>query len=115
MLFSNFADVNDMPVWKTVGNWTIRVDTSLNHGCFMVAVSTRGTIFRIGLNQKYISGYLMLGDADWASLEEGKKYKVVIQLDDLTPWDAEATGFRFKPVRPGDFIFLDTNFKNPIF
>jgi hypothetical protein len=57
----------------------------------------------------------MLGDADWASLEEGKKYKVVIQLDDLTPWDAEATGFRFKPVRPGDFIFLDTNFKNPIF
>ena len=57
----------------------------------------------------------MLGDADWASLEEGKKYKVVIQLDDLTPWDTEATGFRFKPVRPGDLIFLDTNFKNPIF
>ena len=64
---------------------------------------------------KINKGYLMLGDADWAWLEEGKKYKVVIQLDDLTPWDAEATGFRFKPVRPGDFIFLDTNFKNPIF
>lgn len=59
----------------------------------MVAVSTRGTIFRIGLNPKYNRGYLILGAADWASLEEGKKYKVVIQLDDLTPWDAEATGF----------------------
>ena len=81
----------------------------------MVAVSTRGTIFRIGLNPKYNSGDLMLGDADWASLEEGKKYKVVIQLDDLTPWDAEATGFRFKPVRPGDFVFLNINFKNPDF
>ena len=81
----------------------------------MVAVSTRGTIFRIGLNQKYFSGYLILGDADWASLEEGKKYKVVIQLDDLTPWDAEATGFRFKSVRPGDFVFLNINFKNPDF
>ena len=38
----------------------------------------------------------MLGDADWASLEEGKKYKVVIQLDDLIILDAEATGFRLK-------------------
>ena len=57
----------------------------------------------------------MLGDADWASLEEGNKYKVVIQFDDLTPWDAEATGFRFKPVRPGDFVFLNINFKNPDF
>ena len=57
----------------------------------------------------------MLGDADWASMEEGIKYKVVIQLDDLTPWYAEATGFRFKPVRPGDFVLLDINFKNPDF
>ena len=57
----------------------------------------------------------MLGDADWASMEEGIKYKVVIQPDDLTPWDAEATGFRSKPVRPGDFVLLDINFKNPDF
>ena len=81
----------------------------------MVAVSTRVTIFRIGLNPQYNSGYLILGDADWASLEEGKKYKVVIRLDGLTPWDAEAAGFRFKPVRPGDFVFLNINFKNPDF
>ncbi len=57
----------------------------------------------------------MFGDADWASLEEGQKYKAVIQLDDLTPWDAEATGFRFKPVLPGDFVFLNINFKNSNF
>ena len=104
-----------MPVWKTDGNWEIRVDTSLNHGCFMVAVSTRGTIFLIGLNPKYNSGYFILGDADWASLEEGKKYKAVIRVDYLTPWDAEATGFGFKPVRPGNFVFLNINLKNPDF
>ena len=68
--------------------------------------------FKIGLNPKYNSGYLMLGNADWASLEEGQKYKAVIQFDVLTPWDAEATGFRFKPIRSGDFVFLDINFKN---
>ena len=68
--------------------------------------------FRMGLNPKYNSGYLMFGDADWASLEEGQKYKAVIQLDDLTPWDAKATGFRFKPVQPGDFVFLKIIFKN---
>ena len=44
-----------------------------------------------------------------------EKYKVVIQLDDLTPWDAEATGFRFKTVRPGVFVLLNINFKNPDF
>ena len=68
--------------------------------------------FRIGLNPKFDSGYLMLGDADWASLEEGKKYKAVIRVDYLTPWDAEATGFGFKPVRPGNFVFLNIIFKN---
>ncbi len=62
------------PLWKRVGSWDIRVDRSLNYGCFLVNVYQGGTVFRIGFDRTNGGGYLMLGNPNWRSIEVGKEY-----------------------------------------
>jgi hypothetical protein len=84
----------ESPLWKTVGSWEIRVDKTLNFGCFMMASYVRGTFVRIGLNQKHLNGYILVGNNDWRSLEIGKEYELVLQLDGNPPWRGNATALQ---------------------
>ena len=77
----------DEPLWKKVGHWQIRVDTTLNNGCFLYTSFERGTILRIGLDKTATGGgYIIIGNDDWKSIEVGKDYKISIKFDDELPW-----------------------------
>ena len=71
----------DAPLWATVGNWQIRVDETLNYGCFMVGSYERGDVLRIGLDfRSGANGYILVGNATWKSLEVGKEYQLSVQF-----------------------------------
>jgi hypothetical protein len=91
---SEIAWSEDSPLWKVVGDWQVRVDKTLNFGCFMAAASVRGTVVRIGLDQKRLNGYILVGNDDWRSLEVNKDYELVLQFDGNPPWRGKATAIQ---------------------
>jgi len=106
------SHAQDSPLWKNVGNWTIRVDKTLNYGCFMLASYTRGTVVRIGIDQQNLNGYIVIGNEAWRSLEAGKQYGLSLQFDNDTPWRGNATARSIGGDRP---IFLYLPFSKPDF
>ena len=62
LLRDRSARAQDTLLWRTVGQWQIRVDKSLGYGCFLVGSYTQGTILRIGIDQQNGNGYVMVGN-----------------------------------------------------
>ena len=56
------ALAQETALWRTVGQWQIRVDATLGYGCFLVGSYTRGTVLRIGIDQQNGNGYVMVGN-----------------------------------------------------
>jgi hypothetical protein len=83
-----------MPTYASVDGWEIRVDTSINNGCFALGVFDGNTALRIGLYGGQAALHFVVGDDDWKSLEEGKKYALDIQFGDESPWSGDAKGVR---------------------
>lgn len=93
-------NAEDEPLWKTVGGWQIRVDTTLGNGCFTYQIYEGNTVLRIGVNKLSGGMYAMIGDSDWKSLEVGKTYPIKLYFGNQTPWsgNAEALSFNGIPV-----------------
>ena len=106
------AQAADAIKWKTVGDWTISVDTSLGYKCFLSAVYERGTILRFGLAAgKSSVAYMLLGDMNWKSIESGKQYPLTVKFDDRPGWTGDATGLRLS----GGFTVLYLKIDQPRF
>lgn len=104
----NSGMADEAPLWKRVAGWDIRVDNTLGYGCFALAIYEEGTVFRIGFDpSRNYSGYIVLGDQAWESIEVDKDYPLVFKFDDETPWNATATGVRFGS---GEITFLHASF-----
>lgn len=88
------AKEKDTFKWKNVGPWEVRIDKTLDFGCFLYAIYEGGTAVRIGFDVGRDSAYLMLGDIDWESIEVGKDYNITMQFDDEVPWEVKATAIR---------------------
>ncbi|MBX9777892.1 MAG: hypothetical protein K2Y71_26225 [Xanthobacteraceae bacterium] len=101
------AFAQDTPLWRTVGQWQIRVDASLGFGCFLVGSYTRGTVLRIGIDQQNGNGYVMVGNEAWRSLEVGNQYDLAIRFDSNSPWRGRATARR---IGSGEMVFLYLSF-----
>lgn len=84
--------------WKKVGPWEIRVDRTLNYGCFLQAAYQGGTDLRFGFSHLASQAFILIADPDWASLEDGKDYPLEIQFDKKPLWSGDASGFRFSGV-----------------
>jgi hypothetical protein len=97
---TGLINAEDEPLWKTVGGWEIRVDTTLGNGCFTYQIYEGNTVLRIGVNKLVGGMYAMIGDADWKSLEFGKTYPIKLYFGNQTPWsgNAEALSFNGIPV-----------------
>lgn len=93
------------PDWKTVGNWDLRVDRSLNYGCFMITRYHGGDMLRVGFDRKHQNGYVMLGNTEWKSIEAGKEYQLQLQFDNRVPWNGNAVAFEFSHSSPA-FLFV---------
>ena len=100
------AAAEEMPLWKKVGPWQVRVDKTLNYGCFIFAAYKQGAVLRLGFDLVNNHGYMMIGENDWRSIQVGKDYELQIQFDNSEKWDAPASGFRFPDAKPGEWTFL---------
>ena len=101
------AKAEDSPLWSHSGDWEIRVDTTLDYGCFALAGYEEDTVLRIGLDPSEGNGYIMVGDPDWQSLEEGKDYAMRVRFGRATPWEAEASALRLGDLPVLVFRFSD--------
>jgi hypothetical protein len=104
---SSAASAQETPLWRTVGQWQIRVDASLGYGCFLVGSYTRGTVLRIGIDQQNGNGYVMVGNEAWRSLQVGNQYDLALRFDNNSPWRGRATARR---IGNGDMVFLYLSF-----
>lgn len=86
--------------WGEVKGWTIGVDFTVGNGCFIVTDFEDGTTFRLGFDKASGGAYMAVGNAAWASIEDGKEYDIQVQMDRARPWYATATGGKLddKPV-----------------
>lgn len=80
-------------LWKEVGHWSVWVDRTLGNACFIATEFEDFTILRVGfLGAAYNApAYVAVGNENWKSLEAGKDYELVIQMDRREPWRAEAS------------------------
>lgn len=101
------ASAQETMLWRTVGQWQIRVDKSLGYGCFLIGSYTRGTVLRIGIDQQNGNGYVMVGNEAWRSLQVGHQYELALRFDGLSPWRGKATARR---IGSGDMVFLHLPF-----
>lgn len=97
----------DTLLWRTVGQWQIRVDKSLGYGCFLIGSYARGTVLRIGIDQQNGRGYVMVGNEAWRSLQVGNQYDLAIRFDNASPWRGRATA---RQIGSGGTVFLYLSF-----
>ena len=79
-------------LWKTVnGVWDVRVDKSMNYGCFIFAfypaTKTQIRFGYYGTKQPYI----LVGNEKWKSLDRGKAYPISIKFDKHPAWTGDST------------------------
>lgn len=101
------AEAPDQPEYAKVGPWSIRVDTTLDYGCFIFAAFEGGTALRFGFNMTDQTIYAMVGDPKWKSLEWGKAYHVIITFGDEEPWSGDAMGFSFDEGEDGPWLWIN--------
>jgi hypothetical protein len=104
------ASAVEQPLWATVGDWGIYVDTTLGNGCFILASYTRGDLIRIGIDNRNKNGYVMIANVAWQSIEVGKEYKLTFEFNDEPPW----TGV-FRALKLGELTLLSNYFNDSNF
>lgn len=104
----------DTNLWGEVDGWSIGYDQTLANGCFALTYFPDGTGFRVGFDPTNDAAplYIMLGNDNWASLEEGKRYDLIIQMDNETPWEAPAVGVTLSDP---EFVMLYVATDDPAF
>jgi hypothetical protein len=101
------ALAQDTILWRSVGQWQIRVDKSLGYGCFLLGSYTRGTVLRIGIDQQNGNGYIMVGNEGWRSLQVGNQYDLALRFDNSPSWRGRATA---RTIGSGSMRFLHLSF-----
>jgi len=84
-------------LWKTVGAWDVYIDSTMQFQCFIATVYEDSTIFRVGFQEPGANAalYVALGNLNWASLEEGKDYDLILQIDNEASWTSPARAIKF--------------------
>lgn len=88
------AQPSDPPttIWGHAGSWQIGIDPSVG-GCFAEAVYTRPVIY-IRFGYDATSGFVILGNPDWRSLDPGMTYDVQVGTNGQKPFTMQAMAFR---------------------
>jgi hypothetical protein len=86
------AAADDPIRWGKVSGWDVMIDPTLGNGCFIYTLYDAGTELRLGFDPDNGEAYMMVGNAKWGSIEEGKDYDIEVKMDRDSPWLATATG-----------------------
>jgi hypothetical protein len=78
--------------WGSAGGWSIRVDHSVGHGCYIHGQYDSGTSLRLGYEPQAGGMYVMLGNPAWRSIEQGTVYELTLRFDQSPPRRIDATG-----------------------
>lgn len=88
---SETADSSETSLWKELKTWSVFVDPTLDHGCFVASRFTNNTVFRVGVDSSGSgSYYVMIGNPAWQSLKEDQEYDLQFQFGSEVPWDVPA-------------------------
>jgi hypothetical protein len=94
--------------------WQVRIDDSIDGGCFVMQNFDDGTVFRTGLNPKSGKPYLLIANPKWKSLEVGKQYRISVSfVDDKNPWVGDANAvpkLGFGPIPALLLVITDLEF-----
>jgi hypothetical protein len=97
---------SDVTIWKKISGWTVIRDYTLAGNCAMYTEFEKGTALRIGFTKSdFKSSYILIGNAKWESLEEGKDYDLMVEFDSLGGWNLPTTGQKLRGV-----VFLRGDF-----
>jgi hypothetical protein len=96
-----------MPEYANVDGWSVRVDESLNNGCFVATLYEGDTLLRIGFDRENNNFYALFGDPLWKSIEYGKKYNVEIKFGNESKWTAIARGMSFEPPQNEHYLWVN--------
>lgn len=88
--FSISTQATDTKLWKRVETWDVRIDPSLNNGCFILNTYEPGSI-RLGFNKLDETSYLIIYVRDWKYLDAGKEYEIEVEFDNKGRWKANAS------------------------
>jgi len=99
----NPAAAQESVFWKSVGDWDISIDTTIQDGCYALASWSGGTEVRIGRNPELENFYVLIGNEKWASLTHGGEYDIKIKFGGRPVWDVTARGWQFGE---GGTVFL---------
>lgn len=80
--------------WGEVRGWAIGVDFTVGNGCFISTDFEDGTRFRLGFDNTNDAVFIVVGNPNWQSIEDGKEYDIKVRMDRASPWLATATGGR---------------------
>ncbi|MEL7116555.1 MAG: hypothetical protein AAGP08_13395 [Pseudomonadota bacterium] len=97
------AHAQEAVFWKSVGDWDISIDTTIQNGCYALASWNGGTVLRIGRDPSRDNFYVLIGNDKWASLRPEEEYAISIQFGNRSPWDVSARGLQFNP---GETVYL---------
>ena len=109
--FATAEDASEEVIeYKEVGNWSIRVDTTLGFRCFAFTTYDETTALRIGVAADGDGYYFNVADVMWRSLDPGLLYPVNVQFDDYEPWEAEANAVDWGSGLKGLWLSVDSEF-----
>lgn len=108
---TGYAQEDMSPLWKEVGRWEIRVDTTLGSGCFAIVIDDE-RVFRFGINNTTSRFYGIIGKIGWESIEQEGSYSFDLEFDSEGAWEIPATGIDFGGIKGlsfevGDALFVD--------
>ncbi len=83
---------SDLIRWGKVSGWDIFASATLGNGCLIHTTYNGGTELILGYSSDDDEAYLMVGNRNWGSIEEGKSYNVEFRMDRDSPWRATAIG-----------------------
>lgn len=101
LLATSSAVAQETSRWDSVGGWSIRVDNSVGHGCYIHGRYDSGTNLRLGYDPQASGVYVILGNPAWRSIERETVYELTLQFDQRAPRRIDATGI---PVNGGSAL-----------
>lgn len=96
--------------YKTVGNWSIRIDPTLGFRCFAYTTYGETTGLRIGSDADGEGYYFNVADTMWRSLDAGEIYTIDVEFDGYDPWEGDASGVDWGSGLKGLFISVNSEF-----
>lgn len=112
LLLSANANMAETFEYAAVRSWSIRVDMTLDYGCYIYSKYEDGTEFRVGVDILKGSIYLLIGDSKWQAIEYQKKYEVQLKFGDEFKWTERAEGYSFYPPEDQPYLAISIDGSN---